>query len=115
VTGPGFKAIDTLASISNYENISTGTHVQLGITYPEEFTRNVDRRRSSHKAAERARRDRINGAIDRLGLLLGGSEGTGVTKLEIVEEAIVCIKQLREQLKEAQATIEEIRNSKNSI
>lgn len=59
-----------LASRSNYENIVSGTHNQLGLSYPAHMSTDLTSKRTSHKLAEQGRRDRMNNAIAEIASLL---------------------------------------------
>jgi len=120
-----------LASKSNYQNILEGTHLP-GVSYPTELSTNLTSKRTSHKIAEQGRRNRINSALQEIATLLprgcskdsgnekGGSgsgdaaEGKGGTggqsansKASTVELAIEYIKQLKQEVADANKRAEE--------
>lgn len=127
---PGMTAEDTasqlLASKSNYQRILEGNTVP-GVTYPSELSTNLTSKRTSHKIAEQGRRNRINSALQEIATLLpksvtkeigdndDSSPGPGDNKKDkegkqangpnskasTVESAIVYIKQLRQEIAEA--------------
>ena len=110
-----------LASKSNYQNILEGTHLP-GVSYPEALSENLTSKRTSHKIAEQGRRNRINGALQEIALLLpAGSTpqlsskeeknlGTAAqqsnSKASTVEMAIDYIKALQAELKEVKDKLE---------
>ncbi|KAM3086563.1 hypothetical protein ACMFMG_000695 [Clarireedia jacksonii] len=114
-----------LASKSNYQNILEGTHLP-GVSYPSELSTNLTSKRTSHKIAEQGRRNRINSALHEIATLLprkqtkecsGEKSGSGDggenesataksgqsanSKASTVEQAIDYIKQLQNDLAEA--------------
>ncbi|CAG8974165.1 hypothetical protein HYALB_00002804 [Hymenoscyphus albidus] len=122
-----------LASKSNYQNILEGTHLP-GVTYPSELSTNLTSKRTSHKIAEQGRRNRINSALQEIATLLprGSKESSGEksgsgeaeegnepssnakggaqsanSKASTVEQAIEYIKQLKNDLADAQKRAEE--------
>lgn len=125
-----------LASKSNYQNILEGTHLP-GVSYPSELSTNLTSKRTSHKIAEQGRRNRINSALQEIATLLprgapkdsGGEKsgsgdggdcgennengaGKGGTqsansKASTVEQAIEYIKQLKQDLADANKRAEE--------
>ena len=122
-----------LASKSNYQNILEGTHLP-GVSYPSELSTNLTSKRTSHKIAEQGRRNRINSALQEIATLLprgttkdsgceksgsgdGGENnengaGKGGTqsansKASTVEQAIEYIKQLKQDLADANKRAEE--------
>jgi hypothetical protein len=120
-----------LASKSNYQNILEGTHLP-GVSYPTELSTNLTSKRTSHKIAEQGRRNRINSALQEIATLLprgcgkesgnekGGSgsgdaaEGKGGgggqsanSKASTVELAIEYIKQLKQEVADANKRAEE--------
>jgi hypothetical protein len=122
-----------LASKSNYQNILEGTHLP-GVSYPSELSTNLTSKRTSHKIAEQGRRNRINCALQEIATLLprgpakdssgeksgsgdGGENnenGTGKggtqsasSKASTVEQAIEYIKQLKQDLADANKRAEE--------
>ncbi|KAK7752749.1 hypothetical protein SLS62_005301 [Diatrype stigma] len=125
---PGMSAEDTasqlLASKSNYQRILEGNTVP-GVTYPSELSTNLTSKRTSHKIAEQGRRNRINSALQEIAILLPksvtkemgdnddsspgdnkkdkeGKQANGPnSKASTVESAIVYIKQLRQEIAEA--------------
>lgn len=125
----GMTAEDTasrlLASKSNYQNILEGNLVP-GVSYPSELSTNLTSKRTSHKIAEQGRRNRINSALQEIATLLplgtiiegkdsGGESGdkkdkNGVTpnsKASTVEMAIEYIKQLKQEVLDANKRAEE--------
>ncbi|CAL3964243.1 hypothetical protein PZA11_001651 [Diplocarpon coronariae] len=120
------------ASKSNYQNILEGTHLP-GVSYPTELSTNLTSKRTSHKIAEQGRRNRINSALQEIAALLprgtkdsvgeksgsgDGGEGNETTngksaaqsansKASTVEQAIEYIKQLREDVANANKRAEE--------
>lgn len=124
----GSNAEDTasrlLASKSNYQNILEGNTVP-GVSYPSELSTNLTSKRTSHKIAEQGRRNRINSALQEIATLLPnlpgveskGSEGDSDkkdksgnapnSKASTVEMAIEYIKQLRQEVAEANKRAEE--------
>ncbi|OTA69231.1 hypothetical protein K449DRAFT_406627 [Hypoxylon sp. EC38] len=129
---PGLSAEDSasrlLASKSNYQNILEGNTVP-GVSYPSELSTNLTSKRTSHKIAEQGRRNRINSALQEIATLLPKnvakdlSEGDGEagnsdkkdskqtstpnSKASTVELAIVYIKQLQQEIAEANKRAEE--------
>ncbi|KAK8087975.1 hypothetical protein PG997_002936 [Apiospora hydei] len=133
---PGLSAEDTasrlLTSKSNYQNILEGNTVP-GVSYPSELSTNLTSKRTSHKIAEQGRRNRINSALQEIATLLpksviaekreeeGESPGsdkmdnkkeskstsTPNSKASTVEMAIVYIKQLQQEVAEANKRAEE--------
>lgn len=115
-----------LASKSNYQNILEGNLVP-GVSYPSELSTNLTSKRTSHKIAEQGRRNRINSALQEIATLLpngaaleskesGGESGdkkdskNGVTpnsKASTVEMAIEYIKQLKQEVADANKRAEE--------
>lgn len=114
-----------LASKSNYQNILEGNHVP-GVSYPSELSTNLTSKRTSHKIAEQGRRNRINSALQEIATLLplgtiiegkdSGGENSdkkdknGVTpnsKASTVEMAIEYIKQLKQEVLDANKRAEE--------
>ncbi|PSR91918.1 helix-loop-helix DNA-binding domain-domain-containing protein [Coniella lustricola] len=126
----GVTAEDTasrlLASKSNYQNILEGNLVP-GVSYPSELSTNLTSKRTSHKIAEQGRRNRINSALQEIATLLPGGAlleakdseaesgdkkdskngGTPNSKASTVELAIEYIKQLRQEVAEANKRAEE--------
>lgn len=125
----GVTAEDTasrlLASKSNYQNILEGNLVP-GVSYPSELSTNLTSKRTSHKIAEQGRRNRINSALQEIATLLplgtiiegkdsGGESGdkkdkngsTPNSKASTVEMAIEYIKQLKQEVVEANKRAEE--------
>ncbi|KAI5867098.1 helix-loop-helix DNA-binding domain-containing protein [Durotheca rogersii] len=129
---PGMSAEDSasrlLASKSNYQNILEGNTVP-GVSYPSELSTNLTSKRTSHKIAEQGRRNRINSALQEIATLLpksvakelseGDGEGgngdkkdgkpsnTPNSKASTVELAIVYIKQLQQEIAEANRRADE--------
>jgi hypothetical protein len=132
---PGMSAEDTasrlLASKSNYQNIIEGNTVP-GVSYPTELSTNLTSKRTSHKIAEQGRRNRINQALQEIGTLLpksvakeikgddadspdgdkmdkkdGKAASTPNSKASTVEMAIIYIKQLQQEVAEANKRAEE--------
>jgi hypothetical protein len=120
-----------LASKSNYQDILEGTHLP-GVSYSAELSTNLTSKRTSHKIAEQDRRNRINSALQEIATLLphgfskdGGDEkdrsgsgdvaeakeGGGVqstnSKASTVELAIEYIKQLKQEVADANKRAEE--------
>jgi hypothetical protein len=119
-----------LASKSNYQNILEGTHLP-GVSYPAELSTNLTSKRTSHKIAEQGRRNRINSALQEIATLLpkginkessgtekaesgGGEAGedkknaqSANSKASTVEMAIEYIKQLKQEVAEANKRAEE--------
>lgn len=116
-----------LASKSNYQNILEGNLVP-GVSYPSELSTNLTSKRTSHKIAEQGRRNRINSALQEIATLLpksvlaegkdsgcessdkkeaksGGS--TPSSKASTVEMAIEYIKQLQQEVVDANKRAEE--------
>jgi hypothetical protein len=119
-----------LASKSNYQNILEGTHLP-GVSYPSELSTNLTSKRTSHKIAEQGRRNRINSALQEIATLLpkssskdSGAEKSGSgegdvedvakgsqsagSKASTVELAIVYIRQLQQEVAEANKRAEEL-------
>ncbi|KAK2626544.1 hypothetical protein QTJ16_003719 [Diplocarpon rosae] len=120
------------ASKSNYQNILEGTHLP-GVSYPTELSTNLTSKRTSHKIAEQGRRNRINSALQEIATLLprgtkdslgektgsaDAGEGNETTngksaaqsansKASTVEQAIEYIKQLKEDVANANKRAEE--------
>ena len=122
-----------LASKSNYQNILEGTHLP-GVSYPETLAENLTSKRTSHKIAEQGRRNRINLALKEIEGLLppailvanskkekspkdenddgdtptakGAASAQGTSKASTVEMAIVYIRSLQHELKEAKEKLE---------
>lgn len=128
-TPGGLSAEDTasrlLASKSNYQNILEGNTVP-GVHYPSELSTNLTSKRTSHKIAEQGRRNRINSALQEIATLLpqpvkesGDSDnaekdkkekdksGAPNSKASTVELAIEYIKQLKQEVDEANKRAEE--------
>ncbi|KAI0842975.1 helix-loop-helix DNA-binding domain-containing protein [Hypoxylon sp. FL0890] len=129
---PGLSAEDSasrlLASKSNYQNILEGNTVP-GVSYPSELSTNLTSKRTSHKIAEQGRRNRINSALQEIATLLPKnvtrelSEGDGEagngdkkdskqsntpnSKASTVELAIIYIKQLQQEVADANRRAEE--------
>lgn len=132
---PGLSAEDTasrlLASKSNYQNILEGNTVP-GVSYPSELSTNLTSKRTSHKIAEQGRRNRINLALQEIAMLLpksvrddlrneeaGSPEGDKAdkkdakgnvapnSKASTVELAIIYIKQLQQEVADANRRAEE--------
>lgn len=131
---PGMTAEDTasrlLTSKSNYQNIVEGNTVP-GVSYPSELSTNLTSKRTSHKIAEQGRRNRINLALQEIATLLPksvlkeneevvespGSDkagkkdckqaGTPNSKANTVEMAIVYIKQLQQEVADANKRAED--------
>ncbi|KAI1845679.1 hypothetical protein JX265_005369 [Neoarthrinium moseri] len=128
---PGLSAEALLASKSNYQNIIEGNTVP-GVSYPTELSTNLTSKRTSHKIAEQGRRNRINSALQEIATLLpksvlkdmksddgdspeadksdkkdGKSSSTPNSKASTVEMAIVYIKQLQEEVAQANKRAEE--------
>jgi hypothetical protein len=124
---PGMSAEDSasrlLMSKSNYQNILEGTVVP-GVVYPTELSDNLTSKRTSHKIAEQGRRNRINSALQEIAALLPPSvqdakaaeaeekkdakgNSTPSSKANTVELAIEYIKQLKQEVAEANARAEE--------
>ncbi|KAF3017483.1 hypothetical protein E8E14_010865 [Neopestalotiopsis sp. 37M] len=135
---PGLSAEDTasrlLASKSNYQNIIEGNKVP-GVSYPSELSTNLTSKRTSHKIAEQGRRNRINSALAEIATLLpkkmvsdiGNDEGDSPegekaekkdgksanapnSKASTVEMAIIYIKQLQQEVADANKRAEEAEN-----
>ena len=73
---------DLLASKSNYELISSGQHLEMGLHFSTAMATGVMMKRATHRAAEQARRDRMKTAmIDLAEFLLDGEVtfGSGTT------------------------------------
>ncbi|KAI1799840.1 helix-loop-helix DNA-binding domain-containing protein [Daldinia bambusicola] len=131
---PGLSAEDSasrlLATKSNYQNILEGNTVP-GVSYPSELSTNLTSKRTSHKIAEQGRRNRINSALQEIATLLpknvakdlsegDGEAGSGDkkdgkpsntntpnSKASTVELAIVYIKQLQQEIAEANKRADE--------
>lgn len=131
---PGMSAEDTasrlLTSKSNYQNILEGNTVP-GVSYPSELSTNLTSKRTSHKIAEQGRRNRINSALQEIATLLpksvlkeneeavespgsdkagkkdGKQTGTPNSKANTVEMAIVYIKQLQQEVADANKRAED--------
>ncbi|KAL2158550.1 hypothetical protein VTH06DRAFT_4317 [Thermothelomyces fergusii] len=112
-----------LATKSNYQRILEGSTLP-GISYPSELSTNLTSKRTSHKIAEQGRRNRINSALQEIAALLPrppprDSEGEGgdgkkdkaggvpSSKASTVEMAIEYIKQLKQEVAEANRRAEE--------
>ncbi|KAK1600087.1 helix-loop-helix DNA-binding domain-containing protein [Colletotrichum navitas] len=129
-TPGGMSAEDTasrlLASKSNYQNIIEGNTVP-GVTYPSELSTNLTSKRTSHKIAEQGRRNRINSALQEMATLLpqppkdskteaeekkerekeSKTGGAPNSKASTVELAIEYIKQLKQEVADANKRAEE--------
>lgn len=73
---------DLLASKSNYELISSGQHLEMGLHFSTAMATGVMMKRATHRAAEQARRDRMRTAmVDLAEFLLDGEVtfGSGTT------------------------------------
>ncbi|EMD59323.1 hypothetical protein COCSADRAFT_152957 [Bipolaris sorokiniana ND90Pr] len=73
---------DLLASKSNYELISSGQHLEMGLHFSTAMASGVMMKRATHRAAEQARRDRMkNAMVDLAEFLLDGEVtfGSGTT------------------------------------
>lgn len=73
---------DLLASKSNYELISSGEHLEMGLHFSTAMATGVMMKRATHRAAEQARRDRMkNAMVDLAEFLLDGEVtfGSGTT------------------------------------
>ncbi|KAK3330228.1 helix-loop-helix DNA-binding domain-containing protein [Apodospora peruviana] len=123
-----------LATKSNYQRILEGSMVP-GMSYPSELSTNLTSKRTSHKIAEQGRRNRINSALQEIATLLprpppkeakeaaaveaaaaaaaaagDGKEKPGSvpnSKASTVELAIEYIKQLQQEVAEANRRAEE--------
>jgi hypothetical protein len=119
-----------LATKSNYQRILEGNTLP-GVSYPSELSTNLTSKRTSHKIAEQGRRNRINSALLEIATLLprppkdsegegsdtkkdkekgGGGGGGGSapnSKASTVEMAIEYIKQLQQEVVEANRRAEE--------
>lgn len=117
-----------LATKSNYQRILEGNTVP-GVSYPSELSTNLTSKRTSHKIAEQGRRNRINSALQEMAALLPRpplKEGKGVTsddensgdkkdksasgpnsKASTVEMAIEFIKQLKQEVADANRRADE--------
>ncbi|KAK4044554.1 helix-loop-helix DNA-binding domain-containing protein [Parachaetomium inaequale] len=115
-----------LATKSNYQRILEGNTLP-GVSYPSELSTNLTSKRTSHKIAEQGRRNRINSALQEIATLLPrppkDSEGEGSdskkekekdkngaapnSKASTVEMAIEYIKQLQQEVAEANRRAEE--------
>ncbi|KAK4190551.1 helix-loop-helix DNA-binding domain-containing protein [Podospora australis] len=125
------SASHLLATKSNYQRILEGNTVP-GVSYPSELSTNLTSKRTSHKIAEQGRRNRINTALQEIATLLPkaprDSEGEGSdgrkekekekekersgggvpnSKASTVEMAIEYIKQLQQEVAEANKRAEE--------
>ncbi|KAJ0326769.1 hypothetical protein COL5a_006649 [Colletotrichum fioriniae] len=129
-TPGGMSAEDTasrlLMSKSNYQNILEGNTVP-GVTYPSELSTNLTSKRTSHKIAEQGRRNRINSALQEIATLLpqppketkseseerkerekeAKAGGAPNSKASTVELAIEYIKQLKQEVADANKRAEE--------
>jgi hypothetical protein len=128
-----------LASKSNYQNILEGTHLP-GVSYPTELSTNLTSKRTSHKIAEQGRRNRINSALQEIATLLPkpGSKDSGCeksgdadedmkqekskissqsanSKASTVEQAIEYIKQLQQEVAEANKRAEKAEKELESV
>ncbi|KAF2031663.1 hypothetical protein EK21DRAFT_99602 [Setomelanomma holmii] len=73
---------DLLATKSNYELISSGEHLEMGLQFSTAMATGVMMKRATHRAAEQARRDRMKTAmVDLAEFLLDGEVtfGSGTT------------------------------------
>ncbi|KAF1844740.1 uncharacterized protein K460DRAFT_354629 [Cucurbitaria berberidis CBS 394.84] len=73
---------DLLATKSNYELISSGQHLEMGLHFSTAMATGVMMKRATHRAAEQARRDRMKTAmVDLAEFLLDGEVtfGSGTT------------------------------------
>jgi hypothetical protein len=73
---------DLLATKSNYELISSGEHLEMGLHFSTAMATGVMMKRATHRAAEQARRDRMKTAmVDLAEFLLDGEVtfGSGTT------------------------------------
>ncbi|KAK5652580.1 hypothetical protein OQA88_10341 [Cercophora sp. LCS_1] len=111
-----------LATKSNYQRILEGNTVP-GVSYPSELSTNLTSKRTSHKIAEQGRRNRINSALQEIATLLPqppkeskvveaeidkkDKGGIPNSKASTVEMAIEYIKQLQQQVAEANRRAEE--------
>jgi len=108
-----------LASRSNYQNLLEGTNIP-GVSYPTELSATYYSKRISHKIAEQGRRNRINSALLEIQSLLprgsehplapssdSGYEGSGESKASTVERAIEYIKQLKQEVADANKRAED--------
>lgn len=125
------SASQLLTSKSNYQNIIEGNTVP-GVSYPSELSTNLTSKRTSHKIAEQGRRNRINSALQEIATLLpkkmtkdmldddgdsgdgdkadkrdGKASSTPNSKASTVELAIIYIKQLQQEIGEANTRAEE--------
>ncbi|KAM0494854.1 hypothetical protein ACHAPB_007903 [Verticillium nonalfalfae] len=129
-TPGGMSAEDTasllLTSKSNYQNILEGTVVP-GVSYPTSLSTNLTSKRTSHKIAEQGRRNRINTALQEIATMLpksalleisksesesadkkdGKGGATPNSKASTVEMAIDYIKQLKQEVADANKRAEE--------
>lgn len=124
---PGMSAEDSasrlLMSKSNYQNILEGTVVP-GVVYPTALSDNLTSKRTSHKIAEQGRRNRINSALQEIAALLPPSvqetkasesddkkdakgSSNPSSKANTVELAIEYIKQLKQEIADANARADE--------
>ncbi|CAJ2501605.1 Uu.00g044580.m01.CDS01 [Anthostomella pinea] len=129
---PGMSVEDSasqlLASKSNYQRILEGNTVP-GVSYPSELSTGLTSKRTSHKIAEQGRRNRINTALMEVATLLPKSaanelgegddeSGSGDkkdgkqssapnSKASTVELAIEYIKQLKEEVANANKRADE--------
>ncbi|KAK4143264.1 helix-loop-helix DNA-binding domain-containing protein [Dichotomopilus funicola] len=120
-----------LATKSNYQRILEGNTLP-GVSYPSELSTNLTSKRTSHKIAEQGRRNRINSALQEIATLLprppkdsesevsdskkgkDGGNGGGAnsssapnSKASTVEMAIEYIKQLQQEVADANRRAEE--------
>ena len=63
-----------LVSKSNYQCIVEGEHARLGY-YPDDYIQRVVSKHASHSVAERARRERLNTALQKLAEVLAEALG----------------------------------------
>ncbi|KAJ4378799.1 hypothetical protein N0V86_005672 [Didymella sp. IMI 355093] len=80
---------DLLASKSNYELISSGQHLEMGLHFSTAMATGVMMKRATHRAAEQARRDRMKTAmVDLAEFLLDGEVtfGSGTTCFVVMRE-----------------------------
>jgi hypothetical protein len=108
-----------LASKSNYQNILNGTIVPGGL-YPASFSTALASKRTSHKAAEQERRERLNKALEHMQALvlssLDEASETGTSdssaaqasncKAGRIENATKYIKRLQRQVSERTVLIQ---------
>ena len=116
-----------LATKSNYQRLLEG-NTMPGMSYPSDLSTNLTSKRTSHKIAEQGRRNRINSALQEIATLLprpppskdgkepndpdGGdkkdaSGNTPNSKASTVELAIEYIKQLKDEVAQANRRAEE--------